>query len=101
MSDAFSAGLGMAMGLLMRQHLVQAMEAITKQDIICQNCTIRNPIENKFCSHCGQSLLPLLQITCQKCKEKVSRTIKFCGYCGSLMKKKGDEHNLHDSRARK
>jgi len=51
-SDAFSAGIGLAMGLTMAQYMFQAIkppEKIIKQVIICLKCGSKNPVENKFC----------------------------------------------------
>jgi len=87
MSEAFSAGLGMALGLVMSQHMLQAMRPPERVGVerilICQKCAAQNPIENKFCGKCGQSLYPPTQITCQKCGSKMPITMKFCGNCGS------------------
>jgi len=91
MGEAFSAGLGIALGLVMGQHMLQAMrmpeKVAPKRVLICQKCAAQNPIENKFCGNCGQSLYPPLQITCQKCNSKMPATMKFCGNCGSALPK--------------
>ena len=90
MAEAFSAGLGMAMGLIMGQNIVKAVtprDVVVKQFVVCLNCVVKNPVENKFCSNCGQSLYPPPQITCQKCKAKMPTTMNFCGNCGSALQK--------------
>jgi ribosomal protein L40E len=89
MGETFSAGFGLAMGLIMGQCMLQttsSRKVMVNQVIICQNCAGRNPIEHKFCSSCGQSLYPPPQIECQKCKADNPATMNFCGYCGSLLK---------------
>jgi len=88
--DAFSAGIGLAMGLTMAQYFFQAMkppERIIKQVIICLKCGSKNPIENKFCAQCGQAFYPPPPITCPKCSAKMSSNMNFCGRCGSSLKK--------------
>ena len=90
MAAAFSAGIGMAMGLLMGRNMVQAMrprEVVVRQVVICQNCAALNPVENKFCSSCGRSLIPPPQISCQKCEARNPATFNFCGNCGSTLEK--------------
>ena len=91
MGEAFSAGLGIALGLVMGQYMHQAMrlpgKVVVKRVLICQKCAAHNPIENKFCGNCGQSLYPPPQITCQKCNSKMPATMKFCGNCGSALPK--------------
>jgi len=87
MSEAFSAGLGMALGLVMGQYMLQAMrppERVgVKHILICPKCAAQNPIDYKFCGNCGQRLSPLPKITCQQCGSKMPATMKFCGNCGS------------------
>jgi len=91
MGEAFSAGLGMAFGLVMGQYMFQVMGPPEKVEVrrvlVCQRCAAQNPMENKFCGNCGQSLYPPPQITCQKCDAKMPANMKFCGNCGSLLKK--------------
>ena len=91
MGEAFSAGIGMALGLVMGQYMLQAMEPLEKvaarRVLLCQKCAAQNPIENKFCGNCGQSLYPPPQITCQKCNSKMPANMKFCGNCGSILKR--------------
>ena len=91
MSEAFSAGLGMALGLVMSQYMLQATRVAEKvavnRVLICQKCAAQNPIENKFCGNCGQSLFPPPQITCQKCNSKMPDTLKYCGNCGLILKR--------------
>ncbi len=86
--DAFSAGLGMAMGLVMGQYMLQAIrpeKAKAKRVIVCQRCSAWNPVGNKFCGNCGQSLYPPPRVTCKKCCSTMPATMKFCGNCGSAL----------------
>ena len=88
MSETFSAGLGMAMGLIMGHNMVKAVmprQAVVKKFVVCQNCSVKNPVENKFCVNCGQRFYPI-KIKCQKCGIKVP-AMKFCGNCGSHLKR--------------
>ena len=91
MGEVFSAGLGIALGLVMGQNMLQAMrlpeKIVAKRVLICQECAAQNLIDNKFCGNCGQSLYPSQQITCHKCNSKVPATMKFCGNCGSALPK--------------
>jgi rRNA maturation endonuclease Nob1 len=85
MSGAFSFGIGIAIG----KYMVKVMMPMKiKKVIICQNCAAKNPVENNFCSNCGQRFYPQ-KIECQKCGESVS-DMKFCGFCGSPLKKQVD-----------
>jgi len=89
MGEAFSAGLGMALGLFMGRHILQVTrppeKVAVKRVIICQKCGVQNPVENKFCGNCGESLYPPKQITCPKCGSKTPATMKFCGDCGAAL----------------
>jgi len=89
-SDAFSTGLGFAMGLVMAQYISQAMkpsEKIIRQLIICLKCGSKNPIENKFCNQCGQAFYPPPQIQCPRCNAMMPKNMNFCGICGLPLKK--------------
>jgi rRNA maturation endonuclease Nob1 len=89
-SDAFVAGLGLAMGLSMGQYIAQLMkspEKPVKQVILCLKCRSRNPSENKFCGICGQPLYPPPPIQCPRCATAMPPNIKFCRRCGFLLKK--------------
>jgi len=89
--DAFSAGLGLAMGLTMAQYMFQAMrppEKMIKQVVICLRCGNKNPVENKFCGQCGQALYPPPPIQCPKCGATTPSNMNFCGRCGSPLRKK-------------
>jgi len=88
--DAFSAGIGLAMGLTMTQYMFQAMrppEKIIKQVIICLKCGNKNPSENKFCGQCGQALFPPPPVQCPRCDTAMPSSMNFCGRCGSPLKK--------------
>jgi rRNA maturation endonuclease Nob1 len=89
-SDAFSAGLGLAMGFTMAQYISQAMkpsERKIKQVIVCLKCGYKNPVENKFCGECGQALYPPPPIQCPNCMALMPSNMKFCRKCGSLLRK--------------
>jgi len=88
--NAFSAGIGLAMGLTMAQYMFQTMkppEKMIKQVIICLRCGNKNPDENKFCGQCGQAMYPPPPIQCQKCSAAMPSNMKFCGRCGSPLRK--------------
>jgi len=90
MGEAFSAGLGMALGLVMGHYMLRVVrppeKVVVERVLICQRCAAQNPVENKFCGNCGQSLYPPPQITCQRCGSNMPTTMKFCGNCGSALK---------------
>jgi rRNA maturation endonuclease Nob1 len=89
-SNAFSAGIGLAMGLGMAQYMFQAMapsEKAVKQVIICSRCGNKNLGENKFCGQCGQALYPPPPIQCPRCLVLMPSNMKFCGRCGSPLRK--------------
>jgi len=88
--DAFSAGLGLALGLTMTQSMFQVMrppEKMIKEVIICLKCGNKNPIENKFCGQCGHPFYLGLPIKCPKCGTIMPRNMNFCGNCGLPLKK--------------
>jgi len=88
--DAFSAGIGLALGLAMTQYMFQAMrppERIIKQVIVCLKCGSKNPIENKFCGQCGQAFFTGPPIKCPKCSAMMPSTMNFCGNCGLRLRK--------------
>jgi rRNA maturation endonuclease Nob1 len=88
--NAFSAGIGLAMGFTMAQYMFQILkppEKMIKQVIICLKCGNKNPGENKFCGQCGQALYPPPPIQCQKCSAVMPSNMKFCGRCGSPLRK--------------
>jgi ribosomal protein L40E len=87
--EAFSAGIGLAMGLTMAQYMSQTFkppEKRIKQVILCLRCGSKNPIENKFCGQCGQALYPALKILCPRCGASVPSNTNFCGECGYALK---------------
>jgi rRNA maturation endonuclease Nob1 len=89
-SEAFSAGLGLAMGVTMAQYLSQTMkpsDKMVKQVIICLKCGGKNPVENKFCGQCGQALYPPPSVQCPRCTAIMPSNIKFCGKCGFPLRK--------------
>ncbi|MGB9740839.1 MAG: zinc-ribbon domain-containing protein [Candidatus Bathyarchaeia archaeon] len=89
--EAFSAGLGLAMGLIMSQSILQTIKPpmkVIRQVVVCPNCGSKNPIENKFCGQCGRSLYPPTPITCPSCGTPMPPHIKFCRRCGFPLKGK-------------
>jgi ribosomal protein L40E len=89
-SEAFSAGIGLALGLTMSQYMFKAMrppEKMIKQVIICLRCGSKNPVENKFCGQCGQAFYPPSSIHCPKCGFSMPLNMNFCGRCGSPLRK--------------
>jgi len=88
--DAFSAGIGLALGLTMAQYMVQVMrpsERIIKQVIVCLKCGSKNPVENKFCGQCGQAFYLGPPIKCPKCGAMMPSNMNFCGNCGLRLRK--------------
>jgi rRNA maturation endonuclease Nob1 len=88
--EAFSAGIGLAMGLAMAQYMFQVTrpyERAIKQVIVCLKCGSKNPIENKFCGQCGQAFYPGPPIKCPKCGAMMSSNMNFCGNCGISLRK--------------
>jgi len=88
-ADAFSAGIGLALGLAMTRYMFQFMkptDRAVKQVIVCLACRGKNPAENRFCGHCGQALYPSPRIQCPKCGVSMPSSMKFCGSCGSKLK---------------
>jgi len=89
--DAFSTGIGLALGLTMAGYMFQAMrppERIIKQVIVCLKCGSKNPIENKFCGQCGQPFYMGPPIKCPKCSSLMPRNMNYCGNCGLPLQKK-------------
>jgi rRNA maturation endonuclease Nob1 len=62
-------------------------EKVVKQVIVCLNCGSRNPVENRFCGHCGQALYPPPPIQCPKCGVPMLQNLNFCWRCGSPLRK--------------
>jgi rRNA maturation endonuclease Nob1 len=88
--EAFSAGLGLALGLTMAQYMFQAFrlpEKPAKQVVICLKCGSKNPVENRFCGQCGQALYPPPPLKCPKCSFSMPSNQNFCWICGSPLRK--------------
>jgi len=87
--EAFSAGIGLALGLTMTQYMFKAMKPPEKikQVIVCLRCGSKNPVENKFCGQCGQAFYPPPSIQCPKCGFPMPSNMNFCGKCGSPLRK--------------
>jgi rRNA maturation endonuclease Nob1 len=88
--EAFSAGIGVALGLFMAQSMLQVFrlpEKAVRPVIVCLKCGNRNPIENRFCGQCGQALYPPPPVNCPKCGMPMPSNFNFCWRCGSPLKK--------------
>jgi rRNA maturation endonuclease Nob1 len=88
--EAFSAGFGLMMGFAMVPYLSMMMKPsgkMVKQVIVCLKCGSKNPVENKFCGQCGQSLYPPPPIQCPRCTTMMASSMKFCGKCGYPLRK--------------
>ena len=48
--------------------------------LICPECQSKNPDNNKFCQHCGNSFS---QTNCLGCGEGISLLVKECPHCGT------------------
>ena len=48
--------------------------------LICPECQSKNPDNNKFCQHCGNSFS---QTNCLGCGEEISLLVKECPHCGT------------------
>lgn len=89
LGDAVSTGLGLGLGLAISSYMFQIMkqpEITAKPLVVCLNCRNRNPMENKYCWHCGQPLYSLPTTQCAKCRTKVP-SMKYCGNCGTKLRK--------------
>ncbi|MEM2536774.1 MAG: zinc ribbon domain-containing protein [Candidatus Bathyarchaeia archaeon] len=90
--EAFSAGLGFALGLAMAGCMLQAFRfsrLLVREVIVCLKCGGKNSIKNRFCWHCGEALYPPPSIKCPKCCLPMPRDMKFCWRCGSPLKEGG------------
>jgi predicted amidophosphoribosyltransferase len=90
MGEAFSAGIGLALGLAMTHYMFQAFrmpEKAVRQVILCPRCGRGNPVENRFCWECGNALYPPPPIHCPKCGVPMPQNINFCRRCGSPLRK--------------
>lgn len=88
--EAFSAGLGLALGLTIAQYMFQVFrlpEKTVKQVVVCLKCGGKNNVENRFCWHCGEALYPPPPINCPECGLLMPSNLKFCRRCGSTLRK--------------
>jgi len=89
--EAFSTGLGLAIGLMMSQSIFQNMKTsqrVTRQVVVCLKCGGKNPVENRFCGQCGQALYPPAPINCPACGTPMPSNINFCRQCGFQLKER-------------
>ncbi len=52
----------------------------------CPHCGAKNPVGQKFCGECGQSVV--VGIVCPSCGKVNEKGQKFCGDCGTKLAKK-------------
>ena len=85
---AAAAGIGAGLGLSLGSQMARATqpEAGTKQVLVCPHCGAQNPVGNKFCGNCGESITPPKKVNCPNCGAEMPETMKFCGNCGKPMK---------------
>jgi len=91
-SGAAGAGVGAGIGLAMGARLAEAMQPAQPTPpqpaqalVSCPKCGGSNPAGNKFCGHCGTSLIPLPATVCPQCGASMPATMKFCGNCGATL----------------
>lgn len=93
-SSVMGAGLGLGMGVNLGNVIGQAMggaaahidvtSANNEPDakmIECPGCKMKLPENAKFCSGCGQKILPQGSVQCPQCGKVVAQG-KFCAECG-------------------
>jgi membrane protease subunit (stomatin/prohibitin family) len=83
-------GIGMGLGGLVNQSAGAAGPA--QVQVRCPKCGTLNPESAKFCSSCGQNLMPEPQpqqaaapstVACSKCGTQNPAGAKFCSNCGN------------------
>jgi predicted amidophosphoribosyltransferase len=81
-------GVGAGCGLLMGPPIYRALAAPKQRPIVivCLNCSVKNPDENKYCGNCGEPLYP--SVVCRVCGKKMLREWRYCGSCGASLRKK-------------
>ncbi len=65
---------------LRQQDLTEGLDLKAPAVVICPSCGVEND-GGKFCSECGESLLPKTE--CSKCGTKFKAGSKFCPECGA------------------
>jgi hypothetical protein len=65
---------------LRQQDLTEGLDLKAPAVVICPSCGVEND-GGKFCSECGESLLPRTE--CPKCGTKFKAGSKFCPECGA------------------
>ena len=65
-----------------RPDVGMAARGIDPSMVACGNCSLANPRQRKFCSHCGK---PLWR-DCEECGETNAICENFCGGCGADLK---------------
>jgi rRNA maturation endonuclease Nob1 len=93
-TDAFSMGIGLALGLGVAQSVAYVMvpsKRVVKQVLLCLKCGGKNALENKFCWHCGHPFYLASNVRCPKCGSSMPGTDNYCANCGSSLKEKNEE----------
>lgn len=91
-SNVMGAGIGLGMGANLGNIIGQAMGGASVQienstvtsdedTIECPNCKMKLPKNAKFCSGCGQKIVPKDSVKCPNCGQIVPKG-KFCVECG-------------------
>ena len=81
---AAGAGLGAGIGLSLGQMMTNNTSTQTPTEVVvCPHCGSRNPIGNKFCGSCGNSMTQ--ETTCPKCSTINPLGNKFCSNCGEKL----------------
>lgn len=48
--------------------------------LTCPHCQFENPDSNKFCQHCGTSLI---EVACSSCEAAIPTNLEYCPFCGA------------------
>ncbi len=56
---------------------------LENNDIVCDNCNTKNPMNSKFCYKCGQKLNGLKR--CNRCNQINVHNALFCSQCGNKL----------------
>ncbi len=56
---------------------------LENNNVVCDNCNIKNPMYSKFCYNCGQKLNGLNR--CSRCNQSNVSDALFCSQCGNKL----------------
>ncbi|WP_238884023.1 SPFH domain-containing protein [Clostridium sp. YIM B02551] len=84
-------GAGAAFGAIMTESLKREPEAINSTQsnvnvMQCPSCGHKIPIDSRFCTECGKSIMPP-KAKCLKCNAEIEESMKFCPICGTQQKR--------------